>query len=183
MDIASDAVIPAAAAVVAAILTAVIAEALARARNRRLRIEHAVGSLMLDVPYVAGLIVQDVPEPETSLGSLWHSKQESAIAWLSEVRALTHGRLRRPKWRRVHREANDLAARIGALWLRFSVDGRRPTREEAMTITAANLHRAVFGVRGNLDRMTAWYRTHGFGDRRPPARAMDLDADPGEEDG
>lgn len=160
----------AAAAVVAAVLTAVTAEGLARARDRRQRIEHAVGRLAVDVPYVAGLIVHGGQEPETSVGTLWHSKQESTTASLSEVRSLTHGRFRRPKWRRVHREANDLAARLGALWLRFSIDGRRPTLDEATAITTADLYRAVFGVRGNLDRMTAWYRSHGFGDERPPDR-------------
>jgi hypothetical protein len=170
VDITSDAIIVSAAAVLAAVLTAVIAEGLARARDRRLRIEHAVGSLALDVPYVAGLIVDGGQEPETSVGSLWHSKQESTTALLSEVRALTHGHFRRRKWRRVHREANDLAARLGALWLRFSIDGRRPSFDEAVAITIADLYRAVFGVRGNLDRMTAWYRSHGFSDERPPDR-------------
>lgn len=170
MDITSDAAVLAAAAVGAAVLTAVIAEGLARARDRRLRIEHAVGRLAVDVPYVAGLIVHGGQEPETSVGSLWYSKQESTTALLAEVRALTHGRLRRRKWRRVHREANNLAAQLGALWLRFSIDGRRPTPNEAMAITTADLYGAVFGVRDNLDRMTAWYRSHGFGEERTSDR-------------
>lgn len=170
VDITLEATAVPAAALVAAILTATIAEGLARSRDRRLRIEHAVGRLAVDVPYVAGLIVQGGQEAETSVGSLWYSKQESTTALLSEVRALTYGRCRRRKWRRVYREASDLAARLDALWLGFNIDGRRPTPDEAMAITTADLYRAVFGVRGNLERMTTWYRDHGFSDERPPDR-------------
>lgn len=159
------------AAFFAAVLTSFLNHVFVRRRERRRRLEVATDELVLDVPYVVGLIVEGGSDQPTGVGSLWHEKGERCRRNLNELRVLTRGRARGARARKLRTAAEDLAARLAAVQLRFMLKGQRPTPNEAFEVTGLDVYRAIYGTQETLDKSVQWYVKNGFTSGRPPTDA------------
>lgn len=146
----------------------VVAELLARARDRRIRYESAFHDLAFIYPlYLACFSGRaDTPSPtpldEGFQTDFWQIR-ERVFRSLAELRTL-------PRWpnRRAHRirsAADDVAARWAAIELRFG-DGRPASPLDMLNSSLSPLRRALLGDEPTLDTLVRKYRQEGIPDHK-----------------
>ena len=150
---------------VTVVVGVLLAELMARLRDRRASLEEDVRRLEMAVPYVVTGLAELSSPMDTSLGSVWQRNHEDVMNAVARIERAARWPIRRAK--KIRAEARRLLSQVGGAYLAASIDGRRLAPHELSHFRTMELAELVNGRRPSSADLTDHYRRNGPAARPP----------------